>query len=109
MSLHLLSQIIQGENKGQILEAIDYANKQWKEILENNNYSEIPHLERRLEHMTDISTGKNLIFHTGIAQFYNDGFVDCNREEVRIVLKEMQGICSEIDSMIHNFRKDYNI
>lgn len=109
MSMHLLTEIIKGDNREKILNAIDYANEQWIAILENENYSEIKHLERRLENMTDISTGKSLLFYTGITQFNNDGFLECNKAELRAVLDNMQGICSEIDSMIRSFKKDYNI
>ncbi|MEQ3337782.1 hypothetical protein [Clostridium butyricum] len=109
MSMHLLAEIIKGDNREKILSAIDYANEQWKVILENENYSEITHLERRLEHMTNISTGKSLLFYTGITQFNNDGFSGCSKRELRAVLDNMQGICLEIDSLIRSFKKDYNI
>ncbi|BCZ47578.1 hypothetical protein psyc5s11_36450 [Clostridium gelidum] len=109
MSMYLLAEIIKGDNRGKILEAIDYANEQWKAILENENYSEIKHLERKLEHMTSISTGKSLLFYTGITQFNDDGFSECNKAELRAVLDNMHGICLEIDSMISSFKKDYNI
>lgn len=109
MSMHLLAEIIKGDNREKILKTIDYANEEWKAILENKNYSEITHLERRLEHMTNITTGKSLLFYTGITQFNNDGFLGCNKTELRAVLDNMQGICLEIDSMIRSFKKEYNI
>ncbi len=110
MYMYLLNEIIKGENRDIILETIDYANKQWKYILETNNYSEIKHLERELERKVGHRTlGKCLVFYTGITQFYNDGFYDCNKEELRLVLNNMYGICIEIDRMIDKFREDYNI
>lgn len=109
MSMHLLAEIIKGNNRENILSAIDYANEQWKAILENKNYSAIAPLERRLEHMTSISTGKKLLFYTGITQFNNDGFSGCSKSELRAVLDNMQGICLEIDSLIRGFKKDYSI
>jgi hypothetical protein len=108
--MYLLSEIIKGEDREIILDAIDYANEQWKNILETKNYSEIKPLERELERKTrDITIGKELVFYTGVMQFYKDGFSECNKEELRAVLDNMQGICLEIDSMIRSFRKDRNI
>lgn len=109
MSMYLLAEIIKGDNREKILKAIDYANEQWREILVKKNYSEIKFLERRLEHMTNISTGKSLLFYTGITQFNDDGFSGGNKAELRAVLDNMQGICFEIDTMMHGFKKDYNI